>query len=75
MEGKSGGYQNGQTSVIKGSRIKFHPQRRVIGVAHREGPEIEVMRQDGVVQGLEIFCHCGEKIKIDFEYGSSPPAG
>jgi len=73
MEGKSGGYQNGQSSVIKGSWIKFHPQKRVIKVEQDEEPKVEVVRQDGVVQGLEIFCPCGERIKIDFEYGSSPP--
>lgn len=75
MEGKISGYRNGQASIIKGELVKFHPQKRVIGLEHRKGPEIEVRRQDGVVQGLEIFCTCGEKIKIDFEYEPSPPAG
>ncbi len=75
MEGKSGGYLNGQTSVIKGSQIKFHPQKKVIRVERGEEPTVKVRRRDGVVQGLEIFCSCGERIKIDFEYEPSPPAG
>jgi len=72
MEGKIGGHLSGRTSVIKGPQIKFHPQKRVIKAEQKGGPTVEVLRRDGVVQGLEIFCPCGERIKVDFEYESSP---
>lgn len=75
MEGNRGGYLEGRSPVIKGTQIRFHPQKRAIRVEQKGEPKVEVVRKDGVVQGLEIFCHCGERIKIEFEYGTPNPPG
>ena len=75
MEEKRFGYQSGPSPVIKGPQIRIHPAKKVIKVKERKEPQVEVRGKRGIVQGLEILCTCGEKIKIDFEYDTSSSVG
>ncbi len=62
---------------IAGQRLASSRQTAAIPVGpHSEGashtPRIDVVRQGGVVQALDITCSCGCQLRILCEYDSSP---
>ena len=44
------------------------PQPGVEHVAHAHEPQVELVREDGVVQRIVIVCRCGERIELDCAY-------
>lgn len=40
----------------------------------RQEPKIQLIREDGIIQAIDVTCGCGEKIRIRCDYTDTPTA-
>ncbi len=66
-------------SIIKKKSIQYtdRPVSAAPGKAPRRasGSHVELLQDDGTVQGVQVTCECGRATVVEFEYADATPDG
>ena len=60
-------------AVVRGTSIRVAEDSSVVGrprTRETSKPEskIELIRENGVIRGVEVICGCGERIRLRFDF-------
>ena len=60
-------------AVVRGTSIRVAEDSSVVGrprtrEASKPESKIELIRENGVIRGVEVVCGCGERIRLRFDF-------
>jgi hypothetical protein len=63
---ENAGSRGPHRSVISAGRVTLGGRPFCVGAAEtaKEGPLVELVREDGVIRAIDITCACGQRVRL-----------